>query len=192
MTFSALPNEIESFTIDIGEKRQFAAGVYSIVKLNAVDKYKNSIPRSLTPYLLTANKGGFIVGGKPQKSIEVNDFLNTNLIYRAEPSDIGAVTFTVKKVQKPDSNKVLGQTQGTIIPSRLSLQYQNKEQKEIDYYLNALPLYTKDQKVNENHALKLQIKLLDQNNQPITIDTRAALKTANNLVNITTLDQTTS
>ena len=188
-TFSALPNQIESFSINIGEKRQFAAGVYSLVNLNALDKYKNPISRSLTPYILTASKGGFILGGKSQKSIEINDFSNTNLIYRADSNDNGTVTFTVKSNQKGESNKILWQTQGTIVPAHLSLQYKDKNAKEIDYYLNTLPLYTKDKKVNENHALKIQIKLLDQSNQPIAITTRASLKTEKNLINLATLDQ---
>lgn|GEM_PF-1393595 len=75
------------------------------------------------------------------------------------------------------------------MPAHLSLQYKDKNAKEIDYYLNTLPLYTKDKKVNENHALKIQIKLLDQSNQPIAITTRASLKTEKNLINLATLDQ---
>jgi hypothetical protein len=72
-----------------------------------LDKYKNTISRSLTPYILTTSKGGFILGGKSQKSIEINDFLNTNLIYRADSNDNGTVTFTVKSNQKGESNKIL-------------------------------------------------------------------------------------
>lgn len=191
-TFSATPNQINSFNINIWEKRQFAAGIYSLIRLDALDKFKNKIPRSLTPYELTASKGWFIVGWIPQKSVEVNDFINTNLIYRADPKDIGTVTFSVKSGKKSDSNKILGQTEGKILPAHLSIQYQNKEQKQIDYHLNTLPLYTKDQKVNENHALKLQIKLLDQNNQPLSLDTRAAVKTEKNLINLMTLDWASS
>lgn len=182
--FTATPGAIDHFDIKLWEKNTFAAGVYNLIKLEAFDKFKNQISKSLENYTLKVNKGGFIVGGLTKSEIEISDFQNTTIIYRPEQKDNWTVHFTIIKSQDPQK-KIIWKNTGTILPAIFEIEHKGEKIKKLNYQLQDIPIKNKHwnkETINENKVHKIDILLKDKAGRLLPITTRAQLYSKNNLI----------
>ena len=174
LTFSARAGSIDTFTINIPSK--VWAGIYSMVPLNVVDRYKNQISRSLYPYILTAEKWGFLVWSGLVKSIEVSDFANSTIIYRSSPQDTGTETLSLRDSK---TNKLVTQQSFQIIPAKLQVHYNDRPlSTPLKYQLtkNSLFIWSgAERKLDKNKVITLKLGLYWSDNKLIELDTQASL-----------------
>ena len=174
LTFSARAGSIDTFTINIPSK--VWAGIYNLVSLKVVDRYKNQISRSLYPYILTAEKWGFLVWSGLVKSIEVSDFANSTIIYRSLPQDTGTETLSLRDSK---TNKLVTQQSFQIIPAKLQVYYNDKPlSTPLKYQLTKDSLFIwsgANRKLNKNRVIGLRLGLYWSDNKLIELNTQASL-----------------
>ena len=174
LTFSARAGSIDTFTINIPSK--VWAGIYSLAPLNVVDRYKNQISRSLYPYILTAEKWGFLVWSGLVKSIEVSDFENSTIIYRSLPQDTGTETLSLRDSK---TNKLVTQQSFQIIPAKLQVHYNDRPlSTPLKYQLTKDSLFIwsgAERKLDKNKVITLKLGLYWSDNRLIELDTQASL-----------------
>ncbi len=174
LTFSARAGSIDTFTINIPSK--VWAGIYTLVPLNVVDRYKNQISRSLYPYILTAEKWGFLVWSGLVKSIEVSDFANSTIIYRSLPQDTGTETLSLRDSK---TNKLVTQQSFQIIPAKLQVHYNDRSlSTPLKYQLTKDSLFIwsgANRKLNKNRVIGLKLGLYWSDNKLIELNTQASL-----------------
>ena len=174
LTFSARAGSIDTFTINIPSK--VWAGIYNLVSLKVVDRYKNQISRSLYPYILTAEKWGFLVWSGLVKSIEVSDFANSTIIYRSLPQDTGTEALSLRDSK---TNKLVTQQSFQIIPAKLQVHYNDKPlSAPLKYQLTKDSLFIwsgANRKLNKNRVIGLKLGLYWSDNKLIELNTQASL-----------------
>lgn len=188
-TLSATPQPIKTISVDYNPENTIAAGVYTLFEVRAFDQYKNQILKSFEPYILSTDKGGFVVGGELQKNMEITDFTSP-IIYGSLPTDAGTVTFKVTK-KTDNTTTVITQKQGVLLPVSFRLLHNGKENTQINYQINNLPA-TINNTPNPQKLIKVELQLIDNKNKPLTITTKATSKTKNKLVATLTLNPNTN
>ena len=189
LTFNATVWAIDSIKIDTNSK--LWAGIYSLVKLTAFDKYKNPVSRSLDPYILTVDKGGFLAWWELQKEIEITDFDGENIIYRSLPEEIWEVNLSIRKAKE---TRINAKTHLQLVKTTLQIK-QNWAQitKPVNYQLTEKPVFIwewKNRKINSEKVLKFDLSLNDEKNNIIALNTKASIKISNGKFKSYVLDET--
>ena len=97
ISVQAVPWPIDSFEIKVPTGWKILAWAYIYLPIIAYDKAKNEIARSIETYSVYTDKWNLVIWSSEKKEQEINDYLNTNLLFKSEKSDGWIVKFTIKK-----------------------------------------------------------------------------------------------
>lgn len=179
LSLQVIPKALKKITLTLPKEQKLLAGAYYNFPIQAFDEDHNPITRTLESYKLEVNKGKFIVGGEEKNQIEIHDFQNTKILYRANLDQKGSTQFTIKT----NEGKVLNKQTAEILQGNLTITQNNQEVHSLHYQLKKDPQILKDQKgnriINRSKIIPLTLALKDKQGKTLPLNLSVAFKTIN-------------
>lgn len=155
MSLSVVPWPAAKFKIETTTDNKVLAWAYTLLNITAQDKNWNEILRTLEKYRVKVNKWSLFINWEAKTELEINDFQNSTILYRAEKWSAWTVSVTVEN----EEWKIMGENTINIFPGELKIEKDNAEISEIEYKITNEKYYNNNWTINTKKAIPVKISL---------------------------------